>query len=82
MARCELCGNEYDKSFDVVLAGRKHTFDCFECAIHSLAPTCSHCGCRIIGHGAEAAGGFYCCAHCAKQAGVSGIRDRVPTASP
>ena len=52
------------------------TFDSFECAIHALAPTCAHCQCRIIGHGAEHDGTFYCCAHCAKQAGVTGIDDR------
>jgi hypothetical protein len=77
MARCELCGNDYDKAFDVIMGGERHTFDSFECAIHALAPTCAHCGCRIIGHGSESEDGFYCCAHCAKQAGVSGLRDRV-----
>jgi hypothetical protein len=30
----------------------------------------------IIGHGAESGGKFYCCAHCAKKAGVTGIDDR------
>ena len=29
MARCEVCGNDYDKSFDVVAAGARHTFDIF-----------------------------------------------------
>jgi hypothetical protein len=24
--------------------------------IHAIAPTCTHCGCRIIGHGVEAGG--------------------------
>lgn len=66
MARCELCGNDYDKSFDVMMAGEKHTFDSFECAIAALAPKCSHCNCRIIGHGVEAGGKMFCCAHCAK----------------
>lgn len=77
MAKCEVCGNDYDKSFEVTQAGKQHTFDSFECAIHALAPTCSHCGCKIIGHGVEARGAFYCCAHCAKQSGVSGVDDRV-----
>ena len=76
MARCEVCGNDYDKSFQVVLAGRSHVFDSFECAIQALAPSCSHCGCRIMGHGVEADGKIFCCAHCAGQSGVSGIRDR------
>ena len=53
MGRCEVCGNEYDKSFQVLLAGKSHTFDSFECAIHALAPTCEHCGVRIAGHGLE-----------------------------
>ncbi|TAH35544.1 MAG: hypothetical protein EYC70_12875 [Planctomycetota bacterium] len=77
MGRCETCGNDYDKSFEVVLAGQAHVFDSFECAIHALAPVCAHCGCRVIGHGAEADGVAYCCAHCAQQAGVEGLDDRV-----
>ena len=27
MAACEVCGNDYDKSFEVVAAGVRHTFD-------------------------------------------------------
>lgn len=76
MARCELCGNDYDKSFQVTLAGKSHTFDSFECAIHVLAPTCVHCKCRVIGHGLEADGKIFCCAHCAKHAGVRELVDR------
>ncbi len=77
MARCDTCGNEYDKAFEIRHEGKTHTFDSFECAIHKLAPSCSHCGCKIIGHGAEADGKMYCCAHCASKAGVRGIDDRV-----
>lgn len=44
MPRCELCGNDYDKTLSVALA--------------------------------EAGGNIYCCAHCARQEGASGIRDR------
>jgi hypothetical protein len=76
MARCEHCGNDYDKSFDVTMGGRTRTFDSFECAIHALAPRCAHCRCTIIGHGLESDGAYYCCAHCATQAGVTGLRDR------
>ena len=54
MATCELCGNDYDKTFDVVIAGTQHTFDSFECAIHALAPACAHCGCKVVGHGRRA----------------------------
>ena len=77
MARCEVCDNEYDKVFEVVMAGRSHVFDSFECAIHALAPVCAHCGCKIVGHGVEADSAFYCCAHCAEVHGVAGVRDRV-----
>lgn len=76
MARCELCGNDYHRSFEVVLAGKTHTFDSFECAIQLLAPTCRHCNCRIIGHGMEAGTGFYCCAHCAREHGITEVADR------
>jgi hypothetical protein len=76
MERCEVCGNEYDKAFEIVLAGRRHVFDSFECAIHALAPECSHCGCKIIGHGLEAGDNYYCCAQCARQAGAPELRDR------
>jgi hypothetical protein len=68
MARCEVCGNDYDKAFTVTRAGESHVFDSFECAIHALAPVCSHCHCRIVGHGMETDGKFYCCAHCANHA--------------
>lgn len=78
MGKCEKCGNEYDKSFNIVDSGGKtHTFDSFECAIHVLAPTCDCCGCRIIGHGLEASGKFFCCDHCAEKEGVDGLNDRV-----
>ena len=43
MARCEVCGNDYYLSFEVVTAGNQHIFDCFECAIQKLAPVCAHC---------------------------------------
>jgi len=77
MAKCEVCGNNYDKSFNVEINGRTHTFDSFECAIHLLAPKCDHCGCRIIGHGVEANGTMFCCASCAQHVGETELRDRV-----
>jgi hypothetical protein len=45
MATCEVCGNDYDKSFEIRQDGESHVFDSFECAIHALAPTCAHCSC-------------------------------------
>ena len=77
MAKCDVCGNDYDKSFEVVRGGTRNTFDSFECAIHKLAPKCSHCGCMVIGHGIESNGKFYCCANCARESGVKGAKDRV-----
>jgi hypothetical protein len=77
MAQCKTCGNDYDKAFAISIGGSSYTFDSFECAIQALAPTCEHCGCRIIGHGIEANGTMYCCAHCASHKGVTPARDRV-----
>ncbi len=81
MARCEVCGNDYDKSFEITKDGRSHVFDSFECAIHALAVKCAHCDCRILGHGMEAGGKFFCCAHCAQHSGVKGMKDRASHAS-
>jgi len=53
MPICETCGNDYDKAFRMTFNGKEHVFDSFECAIQALAPTCPHCGTRIIGHGVE-----------------------------
>ena len=76
MARCDVCGNDYDKSFQVVSKGGTYTFDSFECAIHKLAPVCAHCGCRIIGHGVETHSVIYCCANCARMTGERAVVDR------
>ena len=76
MAKCAVCGNDYDKTLQITQAGRTLIFDSFECAIQAMAPSCAHCNCRIIGHGVEEAGKLYCCAHCAKQAGGTLVRDR------
>lgn len=77
MPVCDVCGNAYDKSFEVTMDGHTYAFDSFECAIHELAPTCNNCGVRIVGHGVEANGTIYCGAHCASQEGVEKVRDRV-----
>jgi hypothetical protein len=76
MAKCDACGNDYDKSFQVVALGKTYTFDSFECAIHTLAPSCTHCGIRIIGHGLEKGGRMFCCGYCAELSGVKELRDR------
>lgn len=77
MAKCEVCENEYDKAFEVVVAGEHHTFDSFECAIHALAPVCPHCNCRIVGHGVEQGDQIFCCVHCARSAGATQLKDRL-----
>jgi hypothetical protein len=78
MTVCETCGNDYHRPITVTIDGVDHIFDSFECAIHALAVTCVHCGCRIIGHGIEGTDGvWYCCAHCARAAGEEAARDNV-----
>jgi Rieske Fe-S protein len=76
MARCEVCGNDYDKSFELMAAGARHVFDSFECAIHAVAPVCEHCGCKVVGHGVEVNGRFFCGASCARAATKADVRDR------
>jgi hypothetical protein len=46
-----------------------------------MAPICEHCRVQIVGHGVEADGHMYCCAHCAKAEGAAGIVDHVETAA-
>ncbi|MDF2867078.1 MAG: Uncharacterized protein K0S11_548 [Gammaproteobacteria bacterium] len=77
MAICMTCGNSYGKTFDVTINNKIYTFDCFECAIHKLAPSCTQCSCKIIGHGVETQGHYYCGAHCAHQAGVKEAKDHI-----
>lgn len=80
MAQCEVCGNDYDKSFEGIAAGERHVVDSFECAAHRMAPLCEHCGCKVLGHGVEVDGRFFCCAHCARRAaGADEPKDRVET---
>jgi len=76
MAICDRCGNDYDKAFQVTMADKTYTFDSFECAIATLAPRCAQCDTRIVGHGVEAGGSVFCCAHCAGQQGHKDLRDR------
>ena len=77
MPQCEVCSNEYDKAFEVIMAGNRHVFDSFECAIHRLAPSCAHCGTKMIGHGVETGGACYCCVNCARMVGeAKNLKDR------
>ncbi|MFD5226690.1 hypothetical protein ACFWHT_13830 [Microbacterium sp. NPDC058342] len=73
---CDVCGNTYDRMIMVTSGTTVGTFDSFECAIHAMAPTCEHCGCRVIGHGVETEGRIFCCANCARSAGETELVDR------
>lgn len=64
--RCDVCGNDYEGAMEIRLGANVSIFDCFECAIHAMAPICERCGCRIIGHGVEAAARMYCSSRCAE----------------
>ena len=80
MGVCAVCGNDYDRTFTITAPGHgPETFDSFACAIHLLAPTCGHCGQRVIGHGVEVDQVVYCCAHCARSVGQPGPVDRSDT---
>ncbi len=76
MEKCIVCGNNYDKAFEINYKGEKFIFDCFECAIHKLAPVCKSCECKVIGHGVESDNVIYCCAYCAHKDNVP-AKDRV-----
>jgi len=74
MAVCEVCGNDYEMAIDVIAAGVRHTFDCFECAAHALAPICENCRCKVLGHGVEVGRQFFCSPHCARAATRADLR--------
>lgn len=80
MATCDTCGNSYENTFRITMKDQSYDFDSFECAIHALAPACEHCGCRVLGHGVENNDMVFCCAHCAKVAGVAGLVDHTEAA--
>jgi hypothetical protein len=82
MAKCDVCGNVYDKTFQVIMSDESYTFDSFECAIFALAPACESCGVTIVGHGVESNGAIFCCAHCAEREGITELQDRHPEQHP
>ena len=80
MAVCVVCKNDYWLAFEIrTVSGDSYTFDSFECAMEKLAPRCEYCTVRIVGHGVEVSGKFFCCANCARRDGGLGeqIRDAV-----
>ncbi|MCZ7415740.1 MULTISPECIES: hypothetical protein [unclassified Streptomyces] len=76
MAVCEVCSNEYEMSFEVhARGGAVHVFDSLECMAQKMAPICENCSCRILGHGVQSDGQFFCCAHCARVQGHAELVD-------
>ncbi len=73
MGLCTVCGNQSTRTFDIMYEGGILTFDSFQCAIHRLAPMCSHCDCLILGHIVESEAAIYCSALCAQNALAKGI---------
>ena len=55
MARCEVCGNDYDLAFEVITAGESHVFDSLECAIQRPRPHLR--ALRLRGHRTWGSGG-------------------------
>ncbi len=82
MGTCSNCGNKYDATFRVEMRDECYEFDCFECAINMLAPKCSHCQTRIIGHGVQDGYDMYCSAHCARLEGRRELQDRATAFAP
>ena len=68
MERCEVCGQGYHRLIRVEQDGRDHLFDCFQCAIAAMAPSCGHCGAKVIGHGMAREGDIFCWQGCADAA--------------
>ncbi|MFI1293158.1 hypothetical protein ACH4VM_32750 [Streptomyces sp. NPDC020792] len=75
MAVCEVCDNDYEMTFEVRAGDAVHIFDSLECAAQRIAPTCDNCECRILGHGLQADGRFFCCANCARRRGFAQLVD-------
>ena len=72
MPRCDHCGNEYDKAFEIIMGGERHTFDSFERAIH--ATHIPKFGSRTVGHYARPdlfALSYHAPAHQQRAVGVS-----------
>jgi len=70
----------YDKAFEVIVAGKHHTFDSFECAIHALAPVLPapfHSVGEWVATAVEANGQIFCCVHCARTAGKTQLKTAV-----
>ncbi len=77
MARCEVCGNDYDKAFEVVLNEQSHTFDSFECAIRALAPVLHPLWLQSNWARRRSRRQHFLLCSCAEHSGAVGTQDRV-----
>ncbi|OFZ16494.1 MAG: hypothetical protein A2Z20_03680 [Bdellovibrionales bacterium RBG_16_40_8] len=79
MRRCGVCGNVYENLIEIKLKGDpiSHWYDCFECAVHSLAPACTKCGVKVLGHGVQIGEKLFCSAHCARAKGYKSAVNHV-----
>jgi hypothetical protein len=44
MPVCEVCQNGHAPIFEIVVGGKSHLFDSFECALHALWPSSEAAG--------------------------------------
>ena len=49
MGVCDMCGNDYDRSFTITRGDRSGTYDSLECAVTDWAPACGRCHACSIG---------------------------------
>ncbi len=75
MPACYQYGIDYNRAFQVIKKDRTWAFDSFECTIQAVAPSCPHCGVRIVGHGVEEGGHVFCCVHRARHEGRTSLKD-------
>ncbi|MFE7704663.1 hypothetical protein ACFU6I_02410 [Streptomyces sp. NPDC057486] len=60
-----LRNDDYDMAFEVAAEGAVHVFDSPECTARRLSPVCTNRRSHPPGHGLQAEGQFFRCAHCA-----------------
>lgn len=68
MKSCKKCGQPAQTPVTVrVGAGPQYTFDCFDCAIETLAPRCPECGRSYTGHPVTLGEQRFCSTACAQR---------------
>ena len=76
MGRCEVCGNEYDKSFEVTVAGTTPTRQ-LRVRHPRVRPHLRELRVQDRRPRRRGRRPHLRCAHCAEQGGVGGLKDRV-----